>query len=83
MRYIVKKDGNFRVAVVVSKKVSKSAAKRNRIRRRIYEAIRLLAPTYLKNQDIVVTVFDDRIVSLPQPELIHTLERQLATLSKN
>jgi ribonuclease P protein component len=32
---------SYRVAVVVSKKVSKSAVVRNRIRRRIYEVVRL------------------------------------------
>ncbi|MBQ7040957.1 ribonuclease P protein component [Candidatus Saccharibacteria bacterium] len=34
--------GRERYAVVVSKKVAKSAVKRNRIRRRVYEAIRLV-----------------------------------------
>ena len=33
--------GFTRVAVVVSKKIEKSAVKRNQIRRRIYEALRL------------------------------------------
>ncbi|MBQ9016861.1 ribonuclease P protein component [Candidatus Saccharibacteria bacterium] len=34
--------GRERYAVVVSKKIAKSAVKRNRIRRRVYEAIRLV-----------------------------------------
>jgi ribonuclease P protein component len=83
MRYASNRDGYYRVAVVVSKKVSKHATKRNRIRRRIYEVVRLLAPKYLSNQDIVVSVFDDRILTLEYSELYDSIERQLSQLSKH
>ena len=55
---------DWRVAVVVSKKVAKSAPSRNRIRRRLYEQVRLLAPAYLKNHDVVITVFDAELESM-------------------
>lgn len=59
-----------RLAVVVSKKVTKKAPVRNRMRRRIYEAARsewsVISPGY----DLVITVFDDRIATLPAEELI-------------
>lgn len=45
-----------RVAVVVSKKVLKSAVGRNRIRRRIYEVIRNELPLLSPNSDIVCIV---------------------------
>lgn len=47
---------SFRVAVVVSKKVHKSAVARNRIRRRIYETIRTHQPEINQAFDIVVSV---------------------------
>ena len=59
----------FRAAVVVSRKVHKSAVVRNRIRRRIYEIIRLQQPKMAANYDIVVTVFSEQLASLPAVEL--------------
>lgn len=82
MRFVPGKYDTYRVAVVVSKKVAKVAPDRNRIRRRVYEAIRLLAPKYLTNQDIVVTIFDDRFLDLPHEELQESIERQLEQISK-
>jgi len=81
MRFSKGKYDEFRVAVVVSKKVAKVAPDRNRIRRRVYEAIRLLAPKYLTNQDIVVTIFDDRFITLPHDELQESIERQLQQIA--
>ena len=49
---------DYRLAVVVSKKVHKSAVTRNRIRRRIYEIVR--KKTDLKNAyDIIISVYDE------------------------
>lgn len=67
----------YRAAVVVSKKVSKSAVKRNRIRRRIYEQIRLQANDITKAYDIVITVFHEQIATLPADELSQLLQAQL------
>lgn len=77
IRYTKGKLDEYRVAVVVSKKVAKAAPKRNRIRRRVYEVVRLLAPDRLTNEDIVITIFDDRFIDLPYEELYSSLERQL------
>lgn len=52
---------NYRCAVVVSKKVSKSAVTRNRIRRRIYELVRGYEDRIQGAPDIVVTVYVDTI----------------------
>lgn len=71
----------FRVAVVVSKKVSKSAPVRNRIRRRLYELFRKYEEQ-LNNQDIVVTVFDEKVAELPHDELDSALRRIIKEFSK-
>lgn len=81
IRFIKGKYPNYRVAVVVSKKVAKSAPDRNRIRRRLYEAIRVLAPKYITNQDMVLTVFDNRLLTIESSELIATIERQLQEIT--
>ncbi len=64
-----KRPHGFRVAVVVSKKVTKSAPKRNRIRRRIFEIIRKNGADYVKGSDVVIIVFNDKIALLPHAEL--------------
>jgi len=53
--------GGRRFAVVVSKKVDKSAVARNRIRRRVYEAIRAELPQLTKPQDYIFTVYSREI----------------------
>lgn len=58
-----------RFAVVVSKKVHKSAVGRNRIRRRIYEIIRQDLPRIALPHDIVVIITSSEVLTLPAPEL--------------
>lgn len=70
----------FRVAVVVSKKITKSAPKRNRIRRRIYEIMRTDASCYLKGNDIVILVFSDKIATMPHKELKDSLLQTIKQL---
>lgn len=75
----------YRAAVVVSKKVHKSAVVRNRIRRRVYEQIRLLTPHIAEPYDIVVTVFHDTVATMPAAELqtlIHAQLRQAGVLKQ-
>ena len=56
--------GFTRMAVVVSKKVEKSAVKRNRIRRRIYEVLRLNIDKIPKKIDYVFVVFSRDIIKM-------------------
>ncbi len=67
----------YRLAVVVSKKVSKSAVVRNRIRRRLYEAVRLESPQISKPFDLVITVFNDQIATLPSSDITKLVHAQL------
>lgn len=59
----------YRLAVVVSKKVSKSAAVRNRIRRRVFEAVRRQEQLISGTPDIVITVFSEQLKELPAQEI--------------
>lgn len=62
----------YRTAVVISKKINKSAVVRNRIRRRIYEVVRLHMP---KEQavDMIFTVFSDKLADMPAETLQKTI----------
>lgn len=59
----------YRAAVVVSRKVSKSAVKRNRIRRRVYEVVRAESENIAAGTDLVFTVFDEKVSEMPAPKL--------------
>lgn len=67
----------YRLAVVVGKKVSKSAVKRNRIRRRLYEAVRTQENKITKPYDIVMTVFHENVLDLPSSQLQRLVRAQL------
>ena len=75
------KGPGYKLAVVVSKKVSKSAVVRNRIRRRIFEQFRLIFkekdPPKL---DIVVSVYDEKIAKIPTEDLRKMCEKLLEKL---
>lgn len=67
----------YRLAVVVSRKVSKSAVVRNRIRRRLYEAVRLQEDKIKQPYDIVITVFHENIAKTPPEDLSRLVSSQL------
>jgi ribonuclease P protein component len=67
----------FRVAVVVSKKVSKSAVVRNRIRRRIYEAVRTTPLQKTPGRDLVFTVYSDQLASIEDKKLKKVIDELL------
>lgn len=58
-----------RFAVVVSKKVEKTAVGRNRIRRRVYEVLRKNIDLIPKNVDYVWVVFNKEVGVMPFNEL--------------
>lgn len=65
-----------RFAVIISKKVIKSAVRRNRVRRRLFEIIRLELPTIKDNFDVAVMVFSGEVYSMEHKDL-RTLVKQL------
>jgi ribonuclease P protein component len=72
------RSGESRLSVVVSKKVFKSSAKRNRIRRRIYEAVRRHWDEIDHPYDLVFTVFDPMFFAMPADELENNVVQLLA-----
>lgn len=71
------KRSDSRIAVVVSKKVHKSAVGRNRMRRRIFEIIRLKIPEFSSSYDVILTIFDDSVVKMPATDLKQMVEQLL------
>ncbi len=69
---------SYRLAVVVSKKVSKSAVMRNRIRRRLYEIIRTHDKQISTACDLVFTVYSDELALMPGNDLEALALRQLS-----
>ena len=68
---------DYRLAIVVGKKVHKSAVVRNRIRRRLYEAFRRQEPNFNGVYDMVVTVFSDVVATMPASEVDVVVVAQL------
>jgi ribonuclease P protein component len=68
---------DYRLAVVVSKKVSKSAVVRNRIRRQLYEAVRRLEAKIAGPYDMVLTVFHEQVKELSGQEVDRLVRAQL------
>jgi len=65
-----------KLAVVVSRKVDKSAVRRNRIRRRVYEIVRADLPKIATPTEMVITVYSPDLATLPGDQLqdlIHEL----------
>ena|SRR5665213_886903 len=67
----------YRLAVVVNKKVNKSAVVRNKIRRQIYEVVRVVSDKITNPCDIVITVFSDQILEISHDELVTMIKTQL------
>ena len=65
--------GFTRIAVVVSKKVEKTAVGRNRIRRRVYEALRLNMKDIPLKTDYIFVVYSKEVMTMPFSELEKTL----------
>lgn len=61
--------GKQRFAVVISKKVIKSAVGRNRVRRRIYEAIRLNLTEIPESYDYIFIVFSKDLKTMDFTEI--------------
>jgi ribonuclease P protein component len=60
---------DYRVAIVVSRKVSKSAVVRNRIRRRLYECVRLYQSCITHPLDMVYIAYSDQLATMDAAEM--------------
>ena len=68
----------YRVAVVVGRKINKSAVARNRIRRRLYAAVRALSDDITQPYDIVLTVFQNSAQDAEPSVLARQVKKQLS-----
>lgn len=68
-----------RFAVVISKKVLKSAVKRNRLRRRIYEIIHQELSTLKPGYDTVILVFSPELLVMEHEQLVDLLKKIFST----
>ena len=70
IKYVVNRRRRMsRIAVVVSKKVHKSAVGRNRIRRRIYEILRQQVPHFTGVYDVALIITSSEVLTTPHDEL--------------
>jgi ribonuclease P protein component len=60
----------YRLAVVVSRKVSKSAVVRNRIRRRLYEVVRQIDGGIAMPLDLVINVYSTELAAISHEDLV-------------
>lgn len=72
-----KRRSTWRCAVVVSRKVSKSAVVRNRIRRRIFEIVRRNAGRITGPYDVVFNVYSEHIASIDNMVLSKCIVEQM------
>lgn len=77
VRAAQKASGDFRLAVVVSKKIDKRAVVRNRIRRRLFESIRKLGVLNGMPVDVVIFVRSAEAARISAPELDRLVSEQL------
>lgn len=68
-----------RLAVVVSKKILKGAVKRNRLRRRVYEYLRLEMPKLKSNADVVIIISSAELLGMAYPELRDQIGQLIAS----
>ncbi len=74
LRYIANnRRTSYRAAVVVSKKIHKSAVVRNRIRRRIYEIVRSFETDMVEPYDLVITIYSEQVAEADHTELAELL----------
>ncbi|OGL22514.1 ribonuclease P protein component [Candidatus Saccharibacteria bacterium RIFCSPHIGHO2_01_FULL_45_15] len=69
-----------RVAVVISKKVLKSAVGRNRVRRRLYELIRVRLERFDQPTDLVFLVFSAEVRTMSAEDLELLVDQLLSSV---
>lgn len=68
---------SYRLAIIVSRKVHKSAVVRNKIRRRLYERVRILSSSFTGTYDLILIAYDDKIAAMPSAELDREVQKLL------
>lgn len=76
--YSDQKTTETHAAVVVSKKVDKSAVVRNRIRRRVYEIVRNNMADFNHPANLVLTIYQADAATMPSEELVARVKNLLS-----
>jgi len=71
---------DWRAAVVVSRKVHKSAVVRNRIRRRIFEIIRTELKDFSEPYDLVFIAYSDQLAGASPTDVRESMAHYLSTI---
>jgi len=58
-----------RAAVVISKKVIKASPKRNQVRRRVYEVLRLHWDNIAPGYDVLISIYDPNFLDMTHDQL--------------
>lgn len=78
LKYVVNsRRKTFRVSVIASKKISKSAVRRNHMRRRIYETVQMIQKDIIRPYDLVFTVFSGSVSTIEFDELAKAVKAHL------
>lgn len=77
---INKKRNDSRIAVVVGRKVIKSAVKRNLVRRRVYEYIRPKISQFTSLNDVVIIITSIEILSISHKDMADQIDQLLDQL---
>jgi ribonuclease P protein component len=76
IKYVPNKHRDMsRVAVVISKKTLKSAVRRNRIRRRVYEYVRIKLPELKTVYDIAIIITASDFINLTHIEMSQQIDQ--------
>jgi ribonuclease P protein component len=67
----------YRAAIIVSRKVHKSAVVRNRIRRRLYESVRILSTDFSEVYDLAFLIHDEHLATIPYDNLVAEVVKML------
>lgn len=83
LRYVANKGRvHSRMTVIIGKKVYKSAAKRNRIRRRVYEVVRHQWSELHQGYDIAITAYSPELLLLPHDQLTAEITQLLSQIPR-
>lgn len=66
-----------RAAVVISKKVIKASPKRNQVRRRMYEVLRLNWQHIAPAHDVVISIYDPNFLEISHDQLVQEVQHAL------
>jgi ribonuclease P protein component len=82
LKYLKNKESvDYRAAIIVNKKISKSAPTRNRIRRRLYEILRKL--DIPKGTDLIILAYDNKLADSKHSQLVDEVKQLISKINSS